>query len=318
MSQTETLLVLALGSALTFVFFLLFGRIFWNIAMAAGARRRAKDIPVEMLNLQADRDRLRAEHALMARKLELKLDDIKIRMTEQMAEVSRNRNRVQGLLQDIEHRNDDIKKRQRENDALSTQLQIKDAEFDAAQRTIEELNADAARHSKEMTRLQDAMHKLGATLRNKDALVGQLNGELRELLALPPSPSTPVQPDPMTTVEDRLRRRVAELTSISADISRGDTASDVSATLPESAAAVSMPDATSAARQREEVIQKKMAEAEHQTEEMQKELRALDELLANTTPSEEAPLAAPKKQGAMANVVSLAQRIRALQQGMND
>ena len=313
MSQTETLLVLALGSTLTFVFFLLFGRIFWNIAMAVGARRRAKQIPVEMLNLQADRDRLRAEHALMARKLELKLDDIKIRMTEQMAEVSRNRNRVQGLMQEIEHRDDDIRKRQRENDALSTQLQIKDIEFDAAQRTIEELNIDAARHTKEMARLQEAMHKLGATLRNKDALVGQLNGELRGLLSLPPSPSTPAQPDPMTTVEDRLRRRVAELTSISADISRGDAASDVSSALPEVAAADTLPDATSAARQREEVIQKKMAEAERQTEEMQKELHALDALLAKTAPPEEAPLAAPKKQGAMANVVSLAQRIRTLQ-----
>ena len=313
MSQTETLLVLALGSALTFVFFLLFGRIFWNIAMAAGARRRAKQIPVEMLNLQADRDRLRAEHALMARKLELKLDDIKIRMTQQMAEVSRNRNRVQGLLQEIELRDDDIKKRQRENDALSTQLQIKDVEFDAAQRTIEELNVEAARHTKEMASLHEAMHKLGATLRNKDALVGQLNGELRGLLALPPSSSTPAQPDPVTTVEDRLRRRVAELTSISADISRGDAASDVSAVSPEVAASDSVPDPTSAARQREEVIQKKMAEAERQTEEMQKELHALDELLANTAPPEEAPLVTPKKQGAMASVASLAQRIRAMQ-----
>ena len=312
MSQTETLLVLALGSALTFVFFLLFGRIFWNIAMAVGARRHAKQIPIEMLNLQADRDRLRAEHALMARKLELKLDDINVRMTEQMAEVSRNRNRVQGLLQEIEHRNDDIKKRQRENDALATQLQIKDVEFDAAQRNIEDLNAEAARHTKEMARLHEAMHKLGGTLRNQDALVGQLNGELRGLLALPPSPATSVQPDPVTTVEDRLRRRVAELTSISADISRGDTASEVAVPLPEGAVE-NLPDTTSAARQREEMIQKKMAEAERQTEEMQKELRALDELLANAAPSEGAPLTQPKKQGAMANVVSLAQRIRTLQ-----
>ncbi len=314
MSQTETLLVLALGSALTLLIFLLFGRVFWNMAMAAAARRRAKQVPVEMMNLQADRDRLRAEHALMARKLELRLDDINIRMTEQMAEVSRHRNRVQGLMQEIESRDDALKHRQREIDALTTQLEIKDAEYDAAQRTIEGLNDEKAIHGQEMAKLQGALYKLGAVLRNKDTLVGQLNDELRSLLALPTSEAPA---DLAPTVEDRLRRRVAELTSISADISRGSAGDDTAQPAPDETTPEIVTEATMAPRGREEHIQEKLAEAERQTEEMQRELRALDELLAQTG-SAESPAEPAKKQGAMANVVSLAQRIRALQKGMDD
>ena len=105
---------------------------------------------------------------------------------------------------------------------------------------------------------------------------------------------------------------MAELTSISAEMSRGDTAS-APVVMADASPAEAEPDITAA---REAQIKEKLAEAERQTEEMQKELRALDEMLAKATGAE-AP-AAPKKQGAMANVVSLAQRIRALQQAMND
>jgi peptidoglycan hydrolase CwlO-like protein len=318
MSQTETLLFMALGAVVTLLLVLLFGRVFWNLAVAAATRHRAKQVPVEMLNLQADRDRLRAEHALMARKLELRLDDIKLRMAEQMAEVSRSRNRVQGLLQDIATRDEAIRKLERENGVLSSQLQLKTAELDSAQRAADLLQSDIGKQSAEIAKLNDGMQKLGSTLRNKDALVGQLNEELRGLLALPATAAEgEALPAPHAGgTEGRLRRRVAELTSISAEMSRADAASTVAAA---SAAPDTPPDPSLAALEREQAIQKKLAEAERETEEMQKELRALDEMLAKVSSPHEQPVEAqPKKQGAMANVVSLAQRIRALQHGIND
>jgi hypothetical protein len=70
MSPTETLMLIGLGFALALVLVLLVGRGIWNMAMRLGARRHAKQIPTAMLELQADRDRLRAEHAMMSRKLE--------------------------------------------------------------------------------------------------------------------------------------------------------------------------------------------------------------------------------------------------------
>lgn len=310
MSQTETLLVLALGSALTFVFFLLFGRVFWGMAVNAGARRNAKQAPVQLLDMQADRDRLRAEHAMMARKLELRVDDIKTRMAEQLAEVSRNRNRVQGLQGEIESRDENIKHKEREVTSLNTQIDMLRAELEATQQTVENLNADALRRDGEMTALQDNFRKLGATLRQKNTLVGNLNDELRQALALEQSTTSAFVPEgPTAHSESRLRQRVAELTSISVDMAQHqfDMKAPVLALDEDAAPMFSI---------RNVQLSNKVEEASRLSDQMEEELKALDSMLANSTINTNvAPI---PKRGAVSNVIALAQRIRALQLGTND
>ena len=299
-------MVLALGAVLTLIAVLLFGRIFWSMAMAAGARKRAKAMPMEMLALRADRDRLRAEHAMMARKLELRVDDIKSRMAEQMAEVSRNRNRVQALAQDVAHKDEAIASKEREISTLSEQLEVARTGLVAAHQTIDNLSDETKRQEHEKFRLQEALRKLGTTLREKNALVGGLNEELRASLPDEWRPSADAASDvpavdPVVDIDARLRERVARLTSISHDISREHeqlSAPDFSAALPPITA---------------EALNRKVAETERLSSEMEQELQNLDQLLA-TSFSAQKPGAEPsKKPGAMANVVSLAQRIRALQ-----
>lgn len=308
MSQIETLMVLALGSALTFVFFLLFGRVFWNVAASAGARRSAKQVPVAMLELQADRDRLRAEHALMSRKLELRLDDIKARMTEQMAEVSRNRNRVQSLLQDLEGKDSALKQRDTELSDLKSQLEIYKSDLMASNQTIENMIIDSTRRESEFNKLQDSFRQLSTNLRDKNALVGNLNEELRTALNLKQAAPVSIAP----TTENRLMQRVAELTSISADMTRQTDMNNVSVVeAPTDVAPITT----------KPNLQSQFDEAELSAKAIQRELEELDVMLANSATSDKVvpgPAPAPKKSGAMANVISLAQRIKALQQGMND
>ena len=305
MSPTETLMVLALGSALTFVFFLLFGRLFWGMAVNAGARRNAKQAPVQLLDMQADRDRLRAEHAMMARKLELRVDDIKTRMAEQQAEVSRNRNRVQSLQADIELRDEKLKNKDREISALSTQLDVLKAELEATQQTVENLNVDATRRDGEMITLQNGFRQVGANLREKNSLVGNLNNELRQ--ALTPETSAAAPPaDPMAQVENRLRQRVAELTSISADMAEHQN--DLNASLTQQDVDQDVAPLFST---RQAQLSNKVEEASRLSDQMEHELKNLDSMLANSSANTNA--APVKKRGPMSNVVSLAQRLRALQ-----
>ena len=307
MSPTETLMVLALGSALTFVFFLLFGRLFWGMAVNAGARRNAKQAPVQLLDMQADRDRLRAEHAMMARKLELRVDGIKTRMAEQQAEVSRNRNRVQSLQTDIEARDEKLKNKDREISVLSTQLDVVKAELEATQQTVENLTTYATRRDGEMTTLQDSFRKLGANLREKNSLVGNLNDELRQALALETSAAAAAPPaDPMAQVENRLRQRVAELTSISADMAQHQN--DLIAPLAEPASADELAPLFST---RQAQLSNKVEQASRLSNQMEDELKALDSMLTNSTSNTD--VVPNKKRGAMSNVVALAQRIRAMQ-----
>ena len=94
MSQIETIMLVTLGFAVAALIALFLGRMIWSYALGLGKRRMQRSAPASMAELQADRDRLRAEYAMLARKLELRLDDLKTRLAEQTAEVSRNRNRI--------------------------------------------------------------------------------------------------------------------------------------------------------------------------------------------------------------------------------
>ena len=167
-------MLVALGFALGLLVVLLVGRGFWNMAVKLGASRGAKQIPVAMLELQADRDRLRAEHAMMSRKLELRLEDIKMRMTEQMAEVSRNRNRVQSLSQDLTTRDESLELRQQEIIHLNSQIEVQKADLASCSDTIKRLTDENKTLDVENHRLSSKLGEVSVSLKQKNVLVNNL------------------------------------------------------------------------------------------------------------------------------------------------
>ncbi|MDP8995597.1 MAG: hypothetical protein M3O03_01145 [Pseudomonadota bacterium] len=304
MSQIETLMVFALGSALTFVVVLLFGRFFWGLAVSAAAKRTARHTPIEVLDAQAERDKLRAEHALMARKLDLRLEDIKIRMAEQMAEVSRNRNRVQGLVEEIERRDQKLQRKDQENANLEAQLDVHRAELAAAHKTIESQNANANLYEAEVTRLQNAFRKVSASMHDKQQAFNVLSDDLRNVAAAP----VPAMAEIHTQAV--LRHRVAEITAITADMKRSADETPVIEQPP----IVQEPPAS----QTSQALSDKIDEAQRLSDDMERELRSLDDMLG-LGKLDEAPITRPaKRQRLGGNVISLAQRIRALQKGMGE
>ena len=94
MSQTETLLLFVLGFFAALFLVLLLGRGVWSIVGNWNSWREQRRQPLVIRELQAERDSLKAEKAIMAQKLESSLSDMKMRMAEHMAEVARSRNRL--------------------------------------------------------------------------------------------------------------------------------------------------------------------------------------------------------------------------------
>lgn len=306
-------MLVALGFALALVIVLLVARGLWSMAMRIGARRHSKQIPVAMLELQADRDRLRAEHAMMSRKLELRLEDIKIRMTEQMAEVSRHRNRVQSMMAEMDRRDDSIKNRDREVGALNAQLEVHKADLAACADAIDRYANEAAQKDTELTRQAALIAQLSTNLRDKGQLVSTLGSELQTALNLnvgkPNSAKKKVD-----ATENRLLKRVAELTSISSQMSNQRDGNPMVSLQQETNPAISNGVETPS---RQAKLDQQLAETELEATAMTEEIRALDTMMtAKAAPEiQAAPAPQPKKSGAMANVISLAQRIRALQKG---
>ncbi len=298
-------MLIALGFVLAFVVVLLFGRGVWNMAMRLGARRQAKQIPVAMLELQADRDRLRADHAMMSRKLELRLEDIKTRMTEQMAEVSRHRNRVQSMMADLERRDETIKIRDREVAALNAQLEVSKADLAACYNSIEKMTGESTNKESQISKQATLIAQISNSLREKNSMVSNLGHELQTALRVAETTTPAVAGSPAS--ENRLMQRVAELTSISSQMSSQHESNDFVPKLQINEFNVQP---AMESRSRHASLDQQLADTERESAAMAEQLKALDAMMAPAIKPEPEPA---KRSGAMANVISLAQRIRALQ-----
>lgn len=286
MSQTETLLLVVLGFALATLIALFVGRLMWSVALRLGARRMQKQVPSSLVGLQTERDRLRAEYAMLSQRLGARLEAAKIRMAEQMAEVSRHRNRLETMESSWNEREEIIKSLNNQISDLTSQL--------AGARVQEgELQASLAEKQLEI----DALTRDSLTPARKQAIAPPERGGYGF-----------DQPKP----EDRFRQRIGKLTELAHSVVQDRQHPDLpDIPFPSVSAPPTDPD-----------VIEKLGEAERETGDLQKELEKLDEewskRLGEFKESEPATETAPQTPKAVANVISLANRIRDLKKGLGN
>lgn len=139
MSQTETILLIVLGFSLATLIGLFMGRMLWTAAVRVGARRMQRQVPSSLVGLQTERDRLRAEYAMLANRLGSRLEEAKLKLAEQTAEVSRHRNR----LHDVEHGEDGRKAEMRQLKSRVASLERELAETAAREEALRNSLAQA-------------------------------------------------------------------------------------------------------------------------------------------------------------------------------
>jgi chromosome segregation ATPase len=177
MSQTETLLLFVLGFFACLFVVLLFGRGIFSVLGKLSGWRETRKVPAAIRELQAERDGLKAEKAMMAQKLEASITDMKMRMAEQMAEVSRNRNRLLDLSQTLKERESTI-------EHLQTQFEDKSAQTSSLQSQIEDnvksINlayAKMANRDDEHAKMQQVLKDAQATLVSRDEKIRNIMDE---------------------------------------------------------------------------------------------------------------------------------------------
>lgn len=297
-------MLVALGFALALLVVLLFGRGFWAIATSFGARRKVKNIPVEMLELQADRDRLRAEHAIMARKLELRLEEIKARMTEQMAEVSRSRNRMQTLIEQLETSEATVANRDGEIAALKAQVETYQSDLETVSASLSNLSSDNNKKNLEITKLNQAVSEFKLELREKKKEAAGLAEEAKSNLRVRTAAIAQSRETEIT--DGNMQKRISELNSISMEMNKTQLNNFQSSDQP---VADIMPAAYSEVRPDSE---SEFIDAEREAQALTQELKSIDEA-RDRKRSSSYPAPTPVKPSAKANIISLTQRIKALQ-----
>jgi hypothetical protein len=275
MSQSETYMLIILGFAIATLIALVIGRLAWKLALRLGAKRSMRNIPSTVAELQTDRDRLRADHAMMATKLEYHLEDMKMRSAEQEAEVSRHRNRFETFTQDIARR---------------------DAEIAELKKSVVELETAQAENVRMIVFLK-------SNLTAKEAEISALKNPTLMTEAPPKFDETPTQ--------ERLQSRISELTTISNQMSKQRESEIGEAPKPSNGILIKPAGSTEF---QTEIRPEKEKPVEHAAAQLQSELKRLDEAWSEETPdmAPDQPAETSPRRG-ITNVISLAQRIKALQ-----
>lgn len=184
MSQTETLLLFVLGFAVALFVVLLFGRGLWALMGSWSGWREARKVPAAIRELQAQRDSLKAEKAMMAQKLEASINDMKMRMAEQMAEVSRNRNRLLDLGQSLKERDETVIHMKQHSEDRSSQNAALQLQVEENVKAINLAYAKVAQKDDELGKIQDALKEAQATLMLRDEKIKILLNEAKSLREL--------------------------------------------------------------------------------------------------------------------------------------
>lgn len=293
----------------------------WDWAIRLGANRSRSIVPANIVELQADRDRLRAEYAMLSRKLELRIDDLKTRNAEQTAEVSRNRNRIEALMEELGKHEKEGQTQGSEIKALRDQNAHLEKEL--AQRTAVWQAAEEQNRAKDETiaLLKVDIADLRGEIEARDRQIAVLRSEASAAAKTAWSAHEPeFQLD-----KQRIRSRIDALNELSQQIAAqrlelSQERARVSEIEPEEEAPVN---------EAVESLEKKLIQAEEESKELAGELKRLDESWSQkftelraaprtvaripTFDDIEQEVKRERSTRDVANVVSLAARIRSLQ-----
>ena len=220
MSQTETILLIVLGFSLASLIALFVARGLWTAAVKVGARRMQRQVPSSLVGLQTERDRLRAEYAMLSQRLGARLETAKLQMAEHMAEVSRHRNRLhelealetnrgaenRRLAARVHELEQDLAQARAQEQALRLELATKDEALARAHRPHHP--APDAPHVHAADPVDDAEARLRQRIDRLNELAKAQPAEDDVVIHAPPPPDDPLVTEKLAEAE----RQTADLT----------------------------------------------------------------------------------------------------------
>src|SRR6266702_4064325 len=150
----EPIMYLAIGFLVSMLFGLMIVPLVHNRAVRLTTRRLEAATPLSMAEIQADKDQLRAEFAMSARRLEMSVEQLKNKTTSQLAELGKKSDAINRMKIEIGEKNATIFALEAREKAVKEQLRATEEEFavkTAALRTAEQALTDKQNDLGKMT-----------------------------------------------------------------------------------------------------------------------------------------------------------------------
>src|SRR5436309_2242383 len=134
----EPIMYLAIGFLISMLFGLMIVPLVHNRAVRLTTRRLEAATPLSMAEIQADKDQLRAEFAMSARRLEMSVDQLKSKSTSQLAELGKKTDAINRMKLELGEKNATIFSLEAREKAMKEQLRATEEEFAAKTEALRE------------------------------------------------------------------------------------------------------------------------------------------------------------------------------------
>ena len=129
--MVEPIMYLAIGFLVAMLLGLTIVPLVHNRAVRLTTRRMEAATPLSMAEIQADKDQLRAEFAMSARRLEMSVDQLKHKTTSQLAELGKKTDAINRMKLELGEKNATIFSLEAREKAMKEQLRATEEEFAA-------------------------------------------------------------------------------------------------------------------------------------------------------------------------------------------
>src|SRR5205809_2806930 len=153
----DPIMYLAIGFLVSMLFGLMIVPLVHNRAVRLTTKRMEAATPLSMAEIQADKDQLRAEFAMSARRLEMSVDQLKNKTTSQLAELGKKSDAINRMKIELGEKNATIFSLEAREKAMKEQLRATEEEFAAktellrnAEQALTDKQSDLARINHEL------------------------------------------------------------------------------------------------------------------------------------------------------------------------
>jgi len=169
--MVEPAMYLAIGFLVAMLLGLTIVPLVHNRAVRLTTRRMEAATPLSMAEIQADKDQLRAEFAMSARRLEMSVDQLKHKTTSQLAELGKKTDAINRMKLELGEKNATIFSLEAREKAVKEQLRATEEEF--AAKTTSLRNAEKA-----LTDKQSELARIKTELNDRSVMAESRQVEL--------------------------------------------------------------------------------------------------------------------------------------------
>ncbi|MBR0851488.1 hypothetical protein JQ543_27350 [Bradyrhizobium diazoefficiens] len=179
--MVEPIMYLAIGFLLSMLCGLAIVPLVHNRAVRLTTRRLEAATPLSMAEIQADKDQLRAEFAMSARRLEMSVEQLKNKTTSQLAELGKKSDAINRMKIELGEKNATIFALEAREKAVKEQLRITEEDFKAKTAALREAEIALVDKQAELARINSELSNRSMMAETRQVELLAVRAQIEEL-----------------------------------------------------------------------------------------------------------------------------------------